>query len=543
MRPHSSLLSFTLIVCLPACGDDGSASNNDSETDTDTPGSTGIDGSTSSGPTDPDTTASSGTGDDTDSPPPDLEGARMIFEPIVRAQCEQAFSCCNADELFLRLGGTTADAATCTTRILDLMEAGISPPNFGFNDVYLQNFLPLFAYGLNGEVTANEAGIEACAASISEQGCPASIDGENCSPSAVVPSSACELRNLFVGNGQLGDACGLYQNIECAQGLQCNIYGPNTGVCIETLSAGDPCFDDYNCQGDLLCDYMTDTCIEPALVGEPCAYADHDAPQLGTESIRCAPGLNCNPASGVCESQECTFGTYCNEDDTLCPEGLSCVTGQCDFLAEAGEQCWNDDDCAEGQCTYNGQSHVCQPLAGNGASCFDAQQCESGFCNNTGSCAAQIDVGDACDGSQSQYECDGGYCDGAMCVAFVGVGEDCTAGPCDYTQDVRCIADECVAPPFPNGEFCNDDDECDSGHCSGVCNTPLALGDACAVGSNECASDAYCAAVNDGGECRARLPEGAPCTTNADCWGQCEPVNGELRCFGTAPGQRVCDGA
>ena len=91
LRPllAASLLSLSLA----GCGDDSnSATPSDDGTSGELPTSSGSTGSDTSGPD-----ASTGAADETGGGAPDFDGARMVFEPLVRAQCEQGFSCCDSD--------------------------------------------------------------------------------------------------------------------------------------------------------------------------------------------------------------------------------------------------------------------------------------------------------------------------------------------------------------------------------------------------------------------------------------------------------------
>ncbi len=279
----------------------------------------------------------------------------------------------------------------------------------------------------------------------------------------------------------------------------------------------------------------------PADAGEACAFADPENPIFGTETTRCRSGLVCNPVSQTCGARDCNFGDYCGDDDSACPAGLVCVAGRCDFLGLEGDLCYQDNDCAQGRCSFLEGVSLCQNLVAIGGSCGDDSDCASSFCDPTGSeCAAQTAIGDACDIGLPNDQCDGGYCDGVNCVAFTPVGGDCSASPCNTIAGDQCRDDVCQPFPLPNGQTCFNDFECESQSCDETCQPPPGVGDDCLP--DECADGAYCNAFTDG-VCEAKRGWGAPCSSSIECWGSCETVFGELRCYGLGPGEALCDGA
>jgi hypothetical protein len=519
--PHRTALWLALAMLSVACGDDTSSSA--------------------------DTDATAGTGSDETALPPEVAEARALFEPLVRAQCQHAFACCDADELAADIGPAVADVDTCVERALDVMQAGGSPPTFGSGTGYLANLVPFFAYGLDEDIVAvDEAGFAACAEEIMGLGCAASAAGEErCTPPSAVPSGACETSALFSGLRGVGEDCSTYSGLECAPGLTCDIYGAGVGVCVEALGEGDGCFFDHDCGAGLVCDYAAGTCTQAGDLGAPCSYADAEDPDVGTEIVRCRAGLVCDPISDSCRPAECAFGEYCS-DDRDCPQGLECVSGQCDFLALAGERCWNLEDCASGLCVFETEGSFCRDLAAAGEPCQAHEQCDSTYCEPaTATCSAQLAPGAACDPLAPAQQCANGYCNGLECVAFGDPGDACPPAECNYVVGDACLDGACVAYPYPDGVACSGDYACESGHCRGVCGDPTPVGEPCAAGSTECGELAYCATTDDRdeGTCAARLGHGAPCSSDVECWGGCSAVFGELRCSGVGPGQAICDGA
>ncbi|MEM6996281.1 MAG: hypothetical protein AAF721_37585, partial [Myxococcota bacterium] len=541
LRPNAVRGCLLAAMLVPACADDtGSAGAQDTEQD----GTSGTDGGTMDAVDETSQTGADDGSSDGGETPPGVAAARMALEPLVAALCEHAFACCNADEMAFQIGSAIADAAQCTSTTLDVLEAGGNPPYLQSSQISLHDVLPFFAYGLNpDEVVVDEAAFAACAEAIVNQPCAASAgsEGRNCVAPEVVDLEACDLDLLFIGQRAAGEDCSTYRGFECAPGLLCDFFDAVSGVCVETLSVGDACFADYNCYGDLLCDYGTGTCTAPAQLDEACAYANPEDPQIGTETTRCAGNLVCDPITETCGSQTCGFGSSCDADEE-CPQGLSCVQYRCDFLGVTGEECFQDGDCAAGPCVYTGFGSVCHEIAADGEACEQHNGCASNYCDPaTGECTEQLAAGTACDPTAPAEQCEAGYCDGVDCVAFGDLGDACPAVQCNYIENHQCWDGTCQAFPLPDGQPCGSPSDCQSGSCSTVCQPPPAVGDACTLGG--CGTDAFCA-LTDGndGTCQARRGRGELCTSSSECWGGCEPVFGELRCYGNAPGIAFCDG-
>lgn len=536
----SGLLAFAALAS--GCYEESPAGQDTDTVETDgvtTGGSeagTGSPGTTETGVVD-------STGTETGNPPAGVDAARMLLEPLVAAQCENTFLCCDADELAYQLGTAVVDAADCTERTLEVLEAGGSPPYLQSGSLYLGGLLGFFAYGVDPSVIeVDEDAIATCVAALSAKPCaPATARGENCAPAEDTYLDQCDLKKLFIGTKSAGESCTSYSGLECGPGLSCDFFGGSGGVCVEMLSQGDNCFQDYNCASELICDYATGQCSVPADAGEACAYADPENPHFGTETTRCREGLVCNPVSETCGARDCNFGDYCNDDDAACPVGLACVAGRCDFLGVEGDRCSVDDDCVQGRCNYLEGTYLCQNLVAIGGGCGDHPDCASGFCDpNQSECAAQVAIGDACENGLPAEQCDGGYCDGVNCVAFTAIGEDCTASNCDFVAGDQCWENFCQPYPLPNGQTCSSGFQCQSQACDETCQPPPAIGDDCLP--DGCAEGAYCSAFTDG-VCEAKRGWGAPCSSSIECWGSCETVFGELRCYGQGPGEALCDGA
>ena len=514
------------------------------ETDSLDPGATStgdVTGSTGSMETN-ETGVAASTGPESEDPPAGVEAARMLLEPLVAAQCENTFSCCDSGEVAYQLGSVVADAADCTQRTLDVLEAGGSPPYLQSGSLYLGGLLGFFAYGIDATaVEVDEDAIAACVAALEAKPCaPATAGADNCVPLEDSSTELCELRRLFVGTKGVGESCENYSGLECGPDLECDFFGGNGGVCVQMLTQGDDCFQDNNCAAGLICDYTTGQCSVPAEAGEPCAYANPENPAPGTETTRCRSGLVCNPVSLTCAASDCNFGDFCGDDDAACPEGLWCVAGRCDLLGVESDLCYEDDDCEQGRCSILEGQSVCQGLVAVGGECFQDDECASGFCHPAElECVAQLAVGEACESGLPASQCDGGLCDEAECIAFAEVGEDCTASMCNFIDGDQCLDGLCQPYPLPDGQACSFGFDCDSGICSETCQPRPGVGEDCQP--QECEEGAYCNALT-GGVCEEKQGWGAPCTSNLQCWSGCDSVFGEQRCRGEGPGEALCDG-
>lgn len=489
---------------------------------------------------------------DTPLPAPDLDAVEAQLRPIIDAQCEWIFGCCNANELALELGPFVENAEDCSNRIVELLRTN----RYVYSSQYMNSGVTqLFLYlGLGfgaGRVEVDAAAVDACAADIEGRACnPATPDSaEYCVPTPPIDyGDACDARTILVGQQQLGEACTQDVQVECAEGLTCIEYG-ETGVCIEALAEGDSCFTDYQCPYDLVCDFTDGTCATPSGFGEPCTFTNPDDPRPGTEAQRCEQGLVCDPGTNTCSTDTCIVGAGCNENRD-CPQGSFCVQYECGPLHEVGEGCYEHEDCASELCDFDTQT--CTTTRAVGAQCSNDDVCESGYCDfSNGQCAASVANGSPCP-SNDDSQCADGWCDLAApteptCVAYAAEGQPCPLGrECDVRNDVQCVAGTCEAWPFGTGVACGWDGDCESELCHlGVCATPAAIGEACAFDGSEkpCAEDAYCDAEGVTGTCVALKAPGELCEDDVECYGGCYTYYNHYRCESTpSPGQAYCGG-
>ena len=173
----------------------------------------------------------------------------------------------------------------------------------------------------------------------------------------------------------------------CDEGLTCNTAN-NPARCILPVGATEPCSYDWNCVGELLCnfaygDFPIGKCMPPAGNNELC-YLDDSM---------CEVGLVCNGAVGEAQCMVPSGEGAACSDDLDCRREFVCNTHAIYRLPEAND--------------HSGQ---CRPPGTEGHPCDYSPD----------------DIGD-CDISRF-YCCDGGFpspCAIATCVARPGEGEQC----------------------------------------------------------------------------------------------------------------------
>lgn len=231
------------------------------------------------------------------------------------------------------------------------------------------------------------------------------------------------------------------------------------------------------------------------------ALADHgcgDEPESACEKVfvgRVPPGGACT------ESTECADGGYCN-DTLACP-------GTCEAGLGAGTPCADASGVCQSGLTCLPEG-VCGPYRANGEPCESSSECDTHYCDDAegageSRCAEAPynfikSLGEPCEDALDCAE--DLYCpegDAApTCIAAAEVGE-----PCIATE----LSRSCV-----HAAYC----ALDADGVRGVCVARVPLGSACAA-SEECA-----AGVCDGGTCEKHSGLGAPCVTDARCFGDCD---------------------
>lgn len=491
-----------------------------------------------------------------------IQTARSQMKPLVDAACDWMFGCCSSDELVYQVGNFTVDADDCSVRLLDAVTTGtpLDLVQGGLSNDPAEGLL-ILALAINeGRVDVNSGAVNECADATSDRACnsPLEVAGPvgRCTPSATgVEANPCDPNEMFRGKQGVGEQCdGPW---ECKEGLRCADFGI-AGVCALRSAEGKNCFSDDECADDLICNYEEGQCRPGALSGETCAYADPTNPIPGTETVRCADGLTCDPMAFVCAGGFCSPGSPCSDifNDSDCPESFYCVgnfltQSSCQQPGLAGAPCSKADDCSTNFC--DPFDEVCADLLMTGESCFDNGECASGFCSG-GLCQPSFGTGQPCPSGLPE-ECQGGYCDtaGAMptCTAYAGEGGPCPNGfECDPSDDLFCVDAVCLRQPFPNGTTCFDSFQCASRACyMGECTAGAVIGAPCRTDdtTEPCIVGSYCQAPVGGvdGVCAELKRSGQACAGPNECWGDCVVRFGGLMCDATPAfelNEAWCDG-
>ena len=369
------------------------------------------------------------------------------------------------------------------------------------------------------------------------------------------PAQLCDLYTCSEGEeegDECADACDGEDDLKCVPPAHCD-----DSVCESDEPDGETCDEASDCEsthcGNGFC----------CAFGDCCSVAE-DCPTFGTEDPICTSPPTCQGTTGatVCGSSFICSNTGLEEDDSACDsatEADDCgyypsvyCTGAMDQAApECATSCDNNLDCdPDAHC--NPETSQCEPDVNDGNACEGdawcvSDYCENGFCCQNGDCCSTEANCPASYSSEAvctspatcQGERDVAVCNANSCATSMGVADDsacvggleaadcgpypsvvCTGGAVQNppvcadscTADSECDADAycndasvCV-PDESDGETCDADAQCVSGHCgNGFC---CESGDCCA----------------DDGDCNA-YDEAAECTSTATCQGS--RVDGE----------------
>ena len=516
-RPYLSVLAALplLSLGLSACsaGEDGGRGEQQ-ETDGATTGTAGpmTDEAESSGGT---TSVADGDASETGEADSESSGTGTVDEPadleaLVAALCEWEFKCCSDGEVDYRLGPFAQDAADCTERFLQQVMSND-------NDAHSPRADLLFVLGYSVDLERSEPdadNVAACAEQWQDQVCSQTFDGEPASCATAHPSDPCALSNLFTGKLAPGEECseGLagFADIECMPGATCEQVENGDWACVDKGLADDFCEADAACDDGLFCEISTGRCAEKGGVGEPCAFADPQEPNAGTESLPCKASLSCDPSRNTCAAY-CAAGFDC-ADDSACPRGQSCIP----------------HDIGEATYTY------CAPRGdSNGDRCDTQPDCGAGYHCNGAACASDIGVEDACG---SDDECEAGLYCAVTCRVVKNAGEDCAGDfECNPGTTVGCITtdgarqcrtselavgDECVPGERDGGNWRSAglcEDLAADGSAQPVCHAGAPVAASCDEDPGtqsilRCATELYC----DEGLCNVKADSGEACGDDQD---------------------------
>jgi hypothetical protein len=207
-----------------------------------------------------------------------------------------------------------------------------------------------------------------------------------------------------------------------------------------------------------------------------------------SEVFTIPPGCDRAVKGTLADGAACGSGNQCISricapaSTTTCETATMCCPGTCAAtrVAEGGD-CSGGHSCAPGTyCDTSGTTPVCKKRGAVGAACTlllpcaENLQCAKATGATEGTCATYPKRGEAC--GTGIIDCDDtrDACDAASktCVARVGVGGDCTAGPerclvftkCDATS-LKCVAKSALGGACTTNSGCLSSLVCVNGLC------------------------------------------------------------------------------
>ncbi len=315
---------------------------------------------------------------------------------------------------------------------------------------------------------------------------------------------------------------------------------PSTGQCVSTPRPnGSACSDGTVCTGPDTCN--AGVCTGTTLVA--CADPDPDD---------CLE-VYCHPTLGGCLVRPRPDGATCSDDDA-CTTDERCVAGSCQ-----GElvDCEDGNPCTETSCSAE-LGCVTKPLYGacdDGNPCTDGTLCDNGQCKGgvkTCGCTGDEDCADLAGGDL----CAGVWtCVAQQCVHQAGTevtcptppGAPCTEAVCDPSTGTCMNQPAAGTPACDDGSACTILDRCQAGACKGLkrncddgnpctadscdpakgcVNAPTANGTTCDLAG--CPDGGLCS----GGSCQPSGAQACGCASDADCAAHEDGdfCNGTLRC-------------
>jgi hypothetical protein len=290
---------------------------------------------------------------------------------------------------------------------------------------------------------------------------------------------------------------------------------PGTGACVGTCQLGHMACE----SGALVCE----DAVGPAT--EQCNGLDDDCDGVIDNDAACPPAM-------VCWQAECR--AHCKPDEFPCPGGQTCFDLSNLDGSAGGVPCASPGDpncfcvpskcagktCPSGQHCDEGSGDCIDPCAQ--AHCQAWEVCQNGYCYdcNTVGCPA----GERCVGNQCQQDpCFGVHChDGQFCNDQGQCQDLCNAGSCGQCQKCgptgTCVPDPCCGKLCAEGQFCDPaDGACKDDPCSTV-NCPA--GFVCDKVDAQCVADP-CAQIScsDCQQCHRDVtvsPPTAQCVQSTD---------------------------
>lgn len=236
------------------------------------------------------------------------------------------------------------------------------------------------------------------------------------------------------------------------------------------IEEGAPCpVDGLECAAGLVCDIISEVCVEQALCGSGCPRGQICEVGFCVPSSLCPGGNSDCPQGQFCDSSSfppvCELGVSCNiSGDSACPQGQVCdpETGNC-----VPRPCTSDADCVD-------------PIYRYCENCIPGHAgCTVGVCIAPRICTAQWDYERQltcnifnqcrcltyayfCSAQGNECVCDGDIEGRQVCLNFASYkacGRACSSSN-DCDADERCITGTCC---FRSGR----------GQCTKTCGNPI----------------------------------------------------------------------
>ena len=301
---------------------------------------------------------------------------------------------------------------------------------------------------------------------------------------------------------------------QCLPGFHCD------GKCLVDLEDGGECDEDSDCQAGHCAN--AHCCVDGA-----CCKKAKDCPPEFSEAPACGDPSSCQGSrvDAVCQANQCSSTTV--DDDSGCTVFVKVDDcGPYDATVCAGQEQQKAPSCPDA-CTVDGQcdpeahcatAGVCLADFPPGASCSGSSQCLTGHCVNgfccaQGTCCAQAadcpetyaakpecDNISACQGFRMDRACVQSQCQSEKVDDDSACDEQVLVHNCGPNPDLYCTGEEAQAPPLCSGE-CLEDVECgDDYHCDDICKPDIPNGLSCDEDSDcqggHCANG-FCCATGD----------------------------------------------
>jgi hypothetical protein len=250
----------------------------------------------------------------------------------------------------------------------------------------------------------------------SGQCAPRATEGQACESSAACAQGlSCDALLLTCQTYEYSAAGGPCTNStkQCIGITQCVglVEDPNggagtPGTCTER-TAGSPCQGSWECPQPGYCDLSSAAgSCQPSGLGTPC------------DGYNCRPEHYCGPSS-TCEARLAAGASCVSSNACLPPD--ACVGAQgskiCGPRGAEGEPCTSTSGCLF---PFDCTGQICVPAGGQGQPCYQKTYCVQGAClspdaSSERTCGPLAQSGEAC---STQYDCASRRCENGVCAAI-----------------------------------------------------------------------------------------------------------------------------